>query len=115
MSRLEIILSSVLVLSTLFNIGILIYARSAMVRLLWVAEELGDLQTMVTSFSNHVQSVYEMDMFYGDQTLQRLMDHARSFDEQLETFEYIYSLIETEEPPLDDDIETAGQETQEEN
>ena len=56
-----------------------------------------------------------MDTFYGDQTLQGLMDHARSFDEQLETFEYIYSLIETEEPPLDDDTETAGQETQEEN
>jgi len=115
MSRLEIILSSVLVLSTLFNIGILAYARSAMIRLLWVAEELDDLQTMINSFSNHVQTVYEMDTFYGDQTLQGLMDHARSFDEQLETFEYIYSLIETEESPLDDDTETAGQETQEEN
>ena len=115
MSRLEIILSSALALSILFNIGILVYARCAMVRLLWVAEELDDLQTMINSFSNHVQSVYEMDMFYGDQTLQRLMEHAHSFDEQLETFEYIYSLIETEETPLDDDTETAGQETQEEN
>ena len=47
MSRLEIILSSALALSILFNIGILVYARSAMVRLLWVAEELDDLQTMI--------------------------------------------------------------------
>ena len=33
-------------------------------------------------------------MYYGDQTLQGLVDHAQSFNEQLETFEFIYSLTE---------------------
>ena len=37
-----------------------------------------------------------MEMFYGDQTLQSLMDHAKSLNEQLTTFEYIYSLTEDE-------------------
>jgi hypothetical protein len=36
-------------------------------------------------------------MFYGDQTLEMLMNHAVSFDEQLDTFEYVYSLTEEEE------------------
>ena len=39
-----------------------------------------------------------MEMFYGDATLGRLMEHARSFSKQLETFEYIYSL--TDQPQL---------------
>jgi hypothetical protein len=107
MSRLEIILSSILTLSVIFNIGVFIYARTAIVRLLWVAEELGDLQRMISSFSNHIQAVYETDTFYGDETLKGLVDHARSFDEQLETFEYVYSLIEEETADNDDDAEEA--------
>ena len=39
-----------------------------------------------------------MEMFYGDETLGALMEHARSLNEQLETFEYIYSLTEQDIP-----------------
>jgi hypothetical protein len=104
MSRLEIILSCVLTISIFFNIGVFVYARSAILRLLWVSEELGDLKAMVASFSNHIQSVYNTEMFYGDATLSALIDHAKSFDEQLETFEFIYILTETEEEQ--EEIET---------
>jgi len=113
MNRLEIILSAILFLSIIFNIGIFVYARSAITRLLFVSEELGDLQNMIDAFAKHVKSVYELEMFYGDTTLEHLLNHAVSFNEQLETFEYIYSLteeaaIETEEEngeELDDDSE----------
>jgi len=113
MNRPEAILSAALVLSVIFNIGIFVYARAAITRLLFVSEELGDLQNMIDSFAKHVKSVYELEMFYGDTTLEHLLNHAISFNEQLETFEYIYSLteeaaIETEEEngeELDDDSE----------
>jgi hypothetical protein len=42
-------------------------------------------------------------MFYGDETLQSLVDHARSFDEQLETFEYLYSLVDDENIKTEED------------
>jgi hypothetical protein len=96
MTRLEITLSGILTLSLLFNVGIFIYARGAIVRLLSVSEELGDLNQMVNSFASHLKAVYELDSFYGDQTLGHLLQHAISFNEQLETFEYIYSLTEHE-------------------
>jgi len=107
MSRLEIILSCILTLSILANIGVFVYARAAIGRLLFVADELGDLQTMTNNFANHLSAVYELESFYGDQTLQYLLDHAISFNEQLETFEYIYSLteIEGEAPPSSDDVD----------
>ena len=73
MSRLEIILSSILALSIIFNVGVFVYARAAIVRLLWIAEELSDLQLMVSSFSNHIQGVYETETFYGDETLRGLV------------------------------------------
>ena len=107
MSRLEMILSASLLLSVLFNLGIFMYARSAISRLLFVSEEMGDLQNMINAFSKQIKSVYELEMFYGDATLEHLMNHAVSLNEQLETFEYIYVL--TEEPRLEDNAQEGGE------
>ena len=84
-----------------------------MVRLLSFSEELGDLQEMINAFAGHLKIVYELESFYGDETLKNLLLHAVSFNEQLETFEYIYSLTtpETEEGvSLDDTEETDTEE-----
>tara|TARA_R100000458_G_C8072558_1_gene110710 strand:- start:158 stop:529 length:372 start_codon:yes stop_codon:yes gene_type:complete len=97
MSRLEIILLAISTLSILLNIFMIIYTRKAITELLSISEELGDIQEMVSVFANHIKSVYEMEMFYGDETLGGLMEHAISFNEQLETFEYIYSLTTIKE------------------
>ena len=92
MNRLEIILIALLSLSLIFNVVMFLYARKAISVLMTASEELGDLQQMIDSFSSHLASIYEMDMFYGDQTLQSLLDH--SFVEQMETFNYVYQLSE---------------------
>ena len=97
MSRLEMILTAILTFSLLLNVGLMLYARGVIVRLLSVSEELGDLQQMINSFAVHLKSVYELEMFYGDETLASLLEHAASFNEYLGTFEYIYSLTEAEE------------------
>ena len=94
MSRLEVILSAILFLSLIFNVGLFVYARNVVSKLLFVSEELGDLQNMTDSFAKHLKAVYELEMFYGDETLRHLLNHAVSFNEQLLTFEEIYSLTE---------------------
>jgi hypothetical protein len=111
MSKLEITLSLILSVSLLINIGLLGYLRAVLVRLLSISEEIGDLQDMTNSFAAHLKKVYELETFYGDQTLSYLLEHAISFNEQLETFEYIYSLTEIEieeeqEEPNFDETET---------
>jgi len=106
MTRLEMILSAVLLFSVILNIGLIYYVKGAIVRLLTISEELGDLQQMINSFAAHAKTVYELEMFYGDDTLAHLLEHAVSFNEQLETFEYIYSLTENpEETPREDLLE----------
>tara|TARA_B100000575_G_scaffold263192_1_gene238150 strand:+ start:170 stop:502 length:333 start_codon:yes stop_codon:yes gene_type:complete len=96
MTSLEITLIITLIFSIILNISLGVYARAAIVRLLSVAEELYDLKDMSDSLLEHLQSVYELEMFYGDETLGSLMSHARSYTDQFETFEYIYNLIEDE-------------------
>jgi len=56
-----------------------------------------------------------MEMFYGDETLKSLMEHAISFNEQLETFDYIYSLTTTKEDEGNDINEPTNTTTAEEN
>ena len=94
MNRLEIILIALLSLSLIFNVVMFLYARKAISVLMTASEELGDLQQMIDSFSSHLASIYEMDMFYGDETLRGLMEHANSFVEQMETFNYVCQLSE---------------------
>ena len=89
MTSLEIILSIILGASVVLNAGLIFYVRGSITRLLSISEEMHDFKQMVDVFATHLERVYELEMFYGDETLGGLMDHARSFNEQLETFEYI--------------------------
>ncbi len=96
MSRLEIVLICVSGISTILNIGLFLWLRGALSQLLSFSSEMEDLRDMTGAFSSHVSSVYGLESFYGDETLQGLMEHARSYKEQLDTFEYIYDLTNKE-------------------
>jgi len=115
MSRLEIILLAITMLSVLFNVFIIGYTRKTITELLSISEELGDIQEMVSTFANHIKEVYNMEMFYGDETLGGLMEHAISFNDQLETFEYIYSLTTIKEDEGNDIDEPTNTDTTDEN
>jgi amino acid permease len=112
MSKLEVIISALLTLSLAINVGLFVYARMAISQLLSVADELSDLDEMIRGFSNHLQTVYELDSFYGDETLHGLLEHAKSFNDYMNTFEFIYSLSE-EELQNDNKTDTQNQETEE--
>lgn len=106
MSRLEMALSLILMVSVVINIVLFVYSRNVTTRLSMIADEIGDLRQAVTSFASHVRSVYELEAFYGDQTLQALMDHAVGFREYMGEFDYVYLLDEQEQ----NDEETQSEE-----
>ena len=110
MTSLEIILSIILGASVVLNAGLIFYVRGSITRLLSISEEMHDFKQMVDVFATHLERVYELEMFYGDETLGGVMDHARSFNEQLETFEYIYGLIEEDAEEEIDNEEPYGPE-----
>ena len=109
MSRLELILSAMLMLSIMFNVGVFVYARNVVSNLLRVSDELTDFQIMISSFVDHLRSVYELDSFYGDQTLEALLEHAKALDEQIEMFEYVYYLTEAEAANQEENVDIGEQ------
>ena len=106
MSRLEMVLSLVLLVSLGINILLFVYSRNVAQKLVLISQEIDDMRAAVASFASHVKSVYELEMFYGDQTLKALMDHAVSFRQYMEEFDFIYI-------PEEEETEAATQQIEE--
>ena len=108
--KLIVVLSIISVLMTVTT-GLLVwYLRGVLSKLLYVSETMGDFLVVVDNYAAHLSSVYEMEMFYGDETLEGLMRHTQAIIDEVEQFSSIYSLTtdlsdEEEGDELDEDTE----------
>jgi hypothetical protein len=89
-----------LIMSILLNIFLVWYTRSTLNNLLHLSENLGLLYEIVNDFSLHLTEVYELERFYGDPTLTRLLEHSNDLRAELERFEDIFLLSEA--PQVDE-------------
>ena len=55
---------------------------------------MNDLLDILSDYSDHVESVYGLESFYGDQVLHNLLKHSQDIVEQIGTFEDILYLTE---------------------
>ena len=95
-----------LYLSILVNVGMGWYIYNLLGKVEYVNEDIDNILSSVNGLSEHLDAIYELEMFYGDETLQHLLNHASSFNAQLETFEHIYTLTEEEPNANEIEIET---------
>ena len=97
-----VILSLVLALSLSINVVLLWYNRQAVEKLVFISDNIGDIMGLVQEYNEHLESLYEMEMFYGDQTLKGLIEHTKFITEEIRTFEQIYDLTREEEAGVND-------------
>ena len=81
-----------LALSVLVNVFLFWYARSASRRLTIVASNIDEIMGAIENFESHIEALYEMETFYGDETLHSVLQHAKGITEFLSEFEDIYKL-----------------------
>ena len=79
----EILLGLFLALSIVLNVFLYIFSREQARRLLIVSENISDLLEMVGNYREHLRKVYNLDAFYGDETLGFLMEHTRALTDLL--------------------------------
>tara|TARA_A100001011_G_scaffold345405_1_gene381068 strand:+ start:95 stop:322 length:228 start_codon:yes stop_codon:yes gene_type:complete len=60
-------------------------------------EDISSIQILINDFSTHLNSVNEMEMFYGDETLASLMEHSRKLKEALNSVDLLIEEEEEEE------------------
>jgi len=69
-----------------------------------VSDNLGDLVEIIENYGKHLKKVYELDSFYGDETLKFLLDHTNAVKTILEDqYGDISSITEVIEYQIGDD------------
>ena len=83
-------------ISLFINFLLVFYVRWLLKTIEAINADNENVTILISQFSSHIQSLYELEMFYGDQTLQRLLDHSKQLLSQLEDIDLILN-TETEE------------------
>jgi len=92
-----IALSLVLILSAGLNVFLFWFGWKSIRQIAEYDEELKDLVQVMKNFSNHVEGIHELEMFYGDETLRHLMRHAKDIVTTFSAYELLLSEEEEEE------------------
>ena len=114
MNSLQIGLIIGFILSVSLNGLFFWYLRKTTGRLLFISENLNDLISIIGVYRKHLKALYEMEMFYGDEVLQNLIDHTDSLYDMLEDYEDVVYLTEPLtfiEENNEDDLNDSDEET----
>ena len=63
-------------------------------KLLSVSDNMGYLVEDLASYQNHIQQLYEMEMYYGEPSIKDLILHSKQIVEHVKEFSDVYNLIE---------------------
>mgnify|MGYP003629052902 CR=1 FL=1 len=85
------VLPLVLFISILANGTLVWYCRRLADDFNELRQDLGEIVSKFNDFEQHLGEIQEMEMFYGDETLESLMDHSKFLVESLEFYEEKYA------------------------
>jgi len=109
MTNLEIILIAATVVSLVSTVTMIWYIRTILLRLYKFQELHDDASGQISSFSEHLSSIHEMQMFYGEPTLQKLIEHSKELESNLSDISKSL-LFSYEEEYKEDNIYDSGEE-----
>jgi hypothetical protein len=62
-------------------------------QMLNVSDNMGNLVEDLASYQNHLQQLYEMEMYYGEPSIKNLIVHSRQVIEHVKQFSDVYNII----------------------
>ena len=66
-------------------------------RMFVVGTNLEALYNMMYAFRTHVEQIHESEMFYGDQTLQALINHSKEMLDEMDKYEDLMQIVAPEQ------------------
>ena len=99
----------ILTISVGLNVFFVFYLRWLLKNFTFLSENIYNLLETAETFANHLSVIYELETFYGDETLQNLLVHARQVVEEIKVYKDIYT-ITNDEQIIEDLFNEAGDE-----
>jgi hypothetical protein len=85
-----------LYLSIAINVALLWYGFILLKKVIYVSGNTNEIIDAVEGFRSHLDGVYELELFYGDETLKSLLDHTGELSTFLAECENAYQITERE-------------------
>ena len=76
--EINVVIGVALAISAVLNFVLLRLAIWQSRDLADISDNLGDLVEILGNYGDHLKRVYSLDSFYGDETLEYLMEHTRA-------------------------------------
>ena len=83
-----------LVVSVALNIIDVWYIRELLARFRFYSENTGQLFLNLTEYTDHLERVNQMEVYFGDPTIQGLLEHSRDVTDTVGQYLDIFSLEE---------------------
>jgi hypothetical protein len=100
-----------LYLSMLINLGLLWYIRKTLQQMEDLEEDVTDVVGKIDVFSEHIENLHQLEMYYGDENLKSLIDHSREIINDFIDFQEKYFDVEVQS---ESDEETQSESDEEE-
>jgi len=98
-----------LIISAAVNLFFIWYVYGLLKKLLFVSDNIEDFLGVLKDYSDYVETVYSMETYYGDETIERLLSYSKEIVEEIKTYEEIYTLMYDDDEEKDQ--EEYGEET----
>lgn len=66
------------------------YIVQLLKRLLSLSDNMEDFFEILKEYNEHIDVVYNLERFYGDETLERLLQHSKTILKEVEMLREIY-------------------------
>lgn len=90
-------ISILLILSLITNAFLVWYLYRFFIRYSDLVSLVEDLQYKIFYFSKHLESLYELETYYGEPTVQKLIEHSKVLLSSFDEFNDDYVSFEGEE------------------
>ena len=92
----QVLFAILFIVSLCSNFILIWFLRSLTSRLVYVSENMTDLLNYLTEYGSDLKSIYEMEMYYGDETIKGLIRHTQMIMDVLSDFDEIYNITNDE-------------------
>lgn len=94
---------TLLIISALFNVFFVWYIYYLLKKLLFVSDNMGEFLEILKNYSEHIETVYNMETYYGDETIQHLLEYSRDIVKEIEAYEEIYDITHVDKEEIDEE------------
>ena len=88
-----IITLSITTITLLIALGLSVWYVRGLLRVMYrMTMDVQEMEDKMVEFSKHLDNVYEMEMFYGDETLAQLIRHSKEVVDSVNKFRNLFEI-----------------------